>query len=206
MIRVLVSAESAVARAGLEAVLRSSPNIQVVGSARALEEAAAEIERLAPDVIVAEAGDVTPELSAAPAAAIVLLSRDPEPEWIREALRAGVRAVMPALASADEIVAAVEAAAAGLVVLDPHTMESLIGAPVAASRAFPGTEMQPLTSREIEVLRMIAEGLGNKTIAWKLGISEHTVKFHVGSIMSKLGASSRTEAVSIGIRRGLILL
>lgn len=205
MIRVLVSAESAVARAGLETVLRSSPNIEVVGSARALEDAAAEVERLSPDVIVAEVSDTMPEPSSAPAA-IVLLSRDPEPEWIREALRAGIRAVIPAQASADEIVAAVEAAAAGLVVLDARGLESLIGAPIVASRGFPGAEIQPLTSREIEVLRMIAEGLGNKTIAWKLGISEHTVKFHVGSIMSKIGASSRTEAVSIGIRRGLILL
>jgi DNA-binding NarL/FixJ family response regulator len=177
-----------------------------VGSARSIEEAAAEVERLSPDVIVAEVGSAMPELSAAPAAAIVLLSRDLEPEWIREALRAGVRAVLPAQASAEEIVAAVEAAAAGLVVLDPRDLETLIGTPVAASRAYTGTDTPPLTSREIEVLRMIAEGLGNKTIAWKLGISEHTVKFHAGSIMSKLGASSRTEAVSIGIRRGLILL
>jgi DNA-binding NarL/FixJ family response regulator len=177
-----------------------------VGSARALDEAAAGIEHLAPDVIVSEVSDATPELAAAPSAAIVLLSHDPQPEWIREALRAGIRAVMPAQAGGEEIIAAVEAAAAGLVVLDPRDLESLIGAPLAAPRGAPGTEAQPLTSREIEVLRMIAEGFGNKTIAWKLGISEHTVKFHVGSIMSKLGASSRTEAVSIGIRRGLILL
>jgi DNA-binding CsgD family transcriptional regulator len=65
---------------------------------------------------------------------------------------------------------------------------------------------QPLTPREIEVLGMLAEGLGNKTIARRLGISEHTVKFHVGSILAKLDASSRTEAVTLGARRGLIML
>jgi DNA-binding CsgD family transcriptional regulator len=65
---------------------------------------------------------------------------------------------------------------------------------------------QQLTPREIEVLGMLAEGLGNKTIARRLGISEHTVKFHVGSILAKLDASSRTEAVTLGARRGLIML
>jgi len=63
-----------------------------------------------------------------------------------------------------------------------------------------------LTSREIEVLGMLAEGLANKNIAWRLGISEHTVKFHITSIFTKLNASSRAEAVAIGMRRGLILL
>ena len=65
---------------------------------------------------------------------------------------------------------------------------------------------EALTPRELEVFAMLAEGAGNKAIAWKLGISEHTVKFHVASIMSKLSATSRTEAVAIGIRRGLIML
>ena len=64
----------------------------------------------------------------------------------------------------------------------------------------------PLTPRELEVLRMMAEGAANKTIAWKLGISEHTVKFHVASILVKLGAGTRTEAVTIGIRKGLVLI
>ena len=65
---------------------------------------------------------------------------------------------------------------------------------------------EPLTPREVQVLRMIADGLGNKQIAWQLGISEHTVKFHVTSIMAKLHASSRTEAVAAGIRHGLVLV
>jgi DNA-binding NarL/FixJ family response regulator len=63
-----------------------------------------------------------------------------------------------------------------------------------------------LTARELEVLRMMADGAANKAIAWKLGISEHTVKFHVASILQKLHAGSRTEAVTVGIRQGLVLL
>jgi DNA-binding NarL/FixJ family response regulator len=86
-------------------------------------------------------------------------------------------------------------------------METMLNASAPLAQrgvAEPGTE--PLTPREIEVLRMLAEGDANKAIAWKLGISEHTVKFHVSSIMSKLGAASRTEAAATGIRQGLVLL
>jgi len=80
------------------------------------------------------------------------------------------------------------------------------------SPILPGEESEPdpsdqtLTPREIEVLRMVAEGLGNKEIASRLGISDHTVKFHISSIFAKLGASSRTEAVTVGIRQGLIMV
>jgi DNA-binding NarL/FixJ family response regulator len=67
-------------------------------------------------------------------------------------------------------------------------------------------EAATLTARELEVLRMLAEGAANKTIAWKLEISEHTVKFHVAQILAKLNAGTRTEAVTVGIRKGLILV
>ena len=92
--------------------------------------------------------------------------------------------------------------------IDPRELETLLAAsrgsgaaPLAAA-----TENGKLTAREIEVLRMMAEGSANKAIAWKLGISEHTVKFHVASILGKLHAATRTEAVTIGIRKGLVLI
>ena len=96
---------------------------------------------------------------------------------------------------------AVAAAANGLAVLDPHDLEALLGTPMTVAADTP-----VLTPRELEVLRMLAEGEANKTIAWKLGISEHTAKFHVASILTKLDAGSRAEAVAIGIRKGMILL
>nr|WP_228035594.1 response regulator transcription factor [Oculatella sp. LEGE 06141] len=74
------------------------------------------------------------------------------------------------------------------------------------SRSLPASPSQVLTPREIEVLGMLAEGLGNKAIAKRLSISEHTVKFHISSIFTKFGVSSRTEAVMLGARQGLILL
>jgi DNA-binding NarL/FixJ family response regulator len=114
-----------------------------------------------------------------------------------------VRAILPADASASEILAAIEAAAAGLAVVDVRDLEGLLAASVPQAAEEGAT---PLTARELEVLRMLAEGAANKTIAWKLGISEHTVKFHVAQILGKLGAGTRTEAVTVGIRKGLILL
>jgi DNA-binding NarL/FixJ family response regulator len=98
---------------------------------------------------------------------------------------------------------AVEAAASGLVALDPRDLEVLLAGAAPAHRL---PETAALTAREIEVLRMMAEGTANKNIAWKLGISERTVKFHVASILGKLNASSRPEAVTTGIRKGLILI
>jgi DNA-binding NarL/FixJ family response regulator len=99
--------------------------------------------------------------------------------------------------------------AAGLVVLHPEALaDALAGRP--RREALPARAVadpaQPLTAREIEVLGMLAEGLGNKTIAVRLGISTHTAKFHVASILAKLGAGSRTEAVTVGMRRGLVVI
>ena len=89
-----------------------------------------------------------------------------------------------------------------MVVLDPN----LAAAVLPEIGRMPGRPMEELTPRELEVLRLLAEGLPNKTIAHRLDISEHTVKFHVNSILSKLGAHSRTEAVINATRLGLILL
>jgi DNA-binding NarL/FixJ family response regulator len=117
-------------------------------------------------------------------------------------------------ASVEEIVAAISAAAAGLVVIDAGVFDAALEAPVAANgmagTARGSAEAESLVSalspREIEVLRMMAEGLGNKEIAWRLKISEHTVKFHISSIFTKLDVSSRTEAVTLGVRLGMIPL
>jgi len=194
VIRLLIAAASAVVRAGLEALVASSPNISVVGSHADLSA----VDDVQPNVVLASIGlDEIP-----PAPAVVLLSDDPQLTWTQELLRSGVRAVLPSAASPAEILSAVEAAAAGLAVIDPQELESLLS---AGGRVHSAT-VQSLTPRELDVLRMMADGAANKTIAWKLNISEHTVKFHVASIMAKLGAGSRTEAVTTGIREGLILI
>ena len=200
MTRVLVLAPSPVARAGLESLLRGTGAIEVIGSVAIWVEYSGEN----PDVILAdwENGD---ELSleitdGVPEAVWVVMADDPGLSGVAEALRSGVRAVLPRHSGASQIVAAIEAAAAGFVVLQPGDLDGLLVNPQPASLA------EPLTPREVEVLGMLAEGQSNKSIAHRLGISEHTVKFHVTSIMGKLHAGSRTEAVTQGIRQGLIML
>jgi len=208
VIRLLIAAPSAIVRAGLESVGAHNSGIEVVG-ASSLAGLSAAIDRHQPDVVLAAVEahhDEPPEDLIAlanrdGAPAIVVMAPDLQSSWTGDALRSGIRAVLPGDLGPREIQAAVEAAAAGLVVLHPQDIPALV-----ADRPLPAAQSQMLTPREIQVLAMLAEGHGNKTIAWKLGISEHTAKFHVASILSKLNAGTRTEAVTLGIRRGLILI
>jgi len=197
--RLLIAAPSPVVRAGLEALVATNPSLELSGAFPDL----ASVEALRPDVVLAAwpPADLAPSASGH-SPAYVLLTGEAQPPWTAEAVRLGVRALLPRDASAEAILAAIEAAAAGLTVLAPADLEALLRAgpqaPVALETA--------LTPREMEVLRLMAEGTANKNIAWKLNISEHTVKFHVASIFAKLNAGTRTEAVTQGVRRGLILL
>lgn len=202
MIRLLIAAPSAVVRAGLEALAASSPGWQVVGSFPDLSAA----EDLHPDAVLAALPlEEIPPPADGRVLPLVLLTNDSQPVWTLEALHLGVRAMLQRDASPAEILAAVEAAANGMAVLDPHDLDALLSSAAPVPSQADG-ESPVLTARELEVLRMMAEGAANKIIAWKLGISEHTVKFHVASILARLGASSRTEAVTLGIRKGLVLL
>lgn len=216
MIRVAIAAADNIVRAGLESIVRASPSLAVVGSSSNLDTLAALIEDYSPDVVLIELGlhndePLSEKLLALgavspPAPAIVVLADDIHTDWTTEALRLGVRALLPRKATAEEIVPAVVAAATGLVVLHPDVFDLLLPVLPSTARTLPTSPVQALTPREIEVLGMLAEGLGNKAIARRLSISEHTVKFHVSSIFTKLNASSRTEAVTLGARQGLIML
>jgi NarL family two-component system response regulator YdfI len=212
VIRVLIGANSEVVRAGLASLLSADRMFQVVGTF-SLDTALTPFEDLQPDVVLldleappGESMSAAIESGGVPVtSALVILTEDSE-NMAAEVLTSGARAILPRDATPEEIVVALQAAAAGLVALHPDVLDSML------SRIRPGrqSELDPssqiLTPREIEVLRMIAEGLGNKEIASRLGISDHTVKFHISSIFGKLGASSRTEAVTVGIRQGLIMV
>ena len=205
MTRVLVAASSVVTRAGLEAILARDPALTVVGGGGPIMPLAEEVAEHDPDVVLVElASGADEDDGARPSPAVVVLMDERDPSNVVEALRAGVRALLPRDAGAAEIVAAVCAAAAGLVAVAHEWTEALLGAWSFGHGAENSAE--PLTRREVEVLRLIAEGLGNKQIAARLAISEHTVKFHVGSVFAKIRASTRAEAVMIGARRGLIVL
>lgn len=216
MIRVLVASASSVVRAGLEAMIDRSPALTLAGSAPGPESVAflQRIEELQPEVILVELdrrdeaawNELLMIAARLSSPAIVLLADDVQGAWAVEALRSGVRALISREAGPEEIGAAIEAAAAGLTALDPQIAESLLGSAAIVPRGDSQEEFEALTAREIEALAMIAEGLGNKSIAQRMGISEHTVKFHLSSIFAKLGVTSRTEAVKVGIRRGLIMV
>ena len=205
MIRTVVSASSELARAGLAAIVRGDARLALVGETTPADLARI-VDALDPDVVV-ETRDGLEGNSAVPSVALV---DDPRAIWESDGLafERGARAILGRDADAREIVAAIVAVAAGLIALAPL---AAAGAPAGLS---PGASsgdgrkatIDSLTAREIDVLGELARGVPNKTIAGRLGISEHTVKFHVASIFAKLGVASRTEAVTQGVRLGLIML
>jgi NarL family two-component system response regulator YdfI len=212
VIRVFIVAASSLARTGPQNLL-AERDVEVVGSAANFESLAALWPDVMADVVLIDASgeqletliDSLTASQIASEANVVILADHSEPRLIAEALQTGVRGVLPGDVSPDQLVAALESAAAGLIVVHPAEVNVLFPPANPASRAV-AELAEPLTARESEVLQMLASGLANKEIAARLLISEHTVKFHVASILGKLGAGSRTEAVAIGIRRGLVLL
>jgi DNA-binding NarL/FixJ family response regulator len=207
VIRVAVLAASAMGLARLEALLASRAGLTLVSGARGGSGAAVDA-----DVLVVDPGGRRPDAvvdALAPEARrppIVLLAGAAAPALSPRLLRAGVRAVLPQDASAVETVAAVEAAAAGLVVLHASAVATLGPRPSDGPRRAELRAGPALTARELEVLAMMAEGAGNRAIAGRLGISTHTVKFHIAAILDKLNARTRAEAVAIGMRLGLLLV
>jgi NarL family two-component system response regulator YdfI len=212
VIRVFIVAASPLARAGLENLL-AARDVHVVGSVATIDTLADVLADAAPDVLLIDSsgerfdaamGSVLASGLAADIS-VVVLGDGMTPAASADALRAGIRAALPGDISPDQLVAALQAAASGLFVLHPSHASEALPAGSAPARA-PDELAESLTRRELEVLQMLAAGLSNKEIAVRLNISDHTVKFHVASILGKLGAATRTEAVSLGIRRGLVLL
>jgi DNA-binding NarL/FixJ family response regulator len=207
-IHVLVIAASSDRRASLAALTVQSTH------ARATTLSAISLQRIveiSPDLLLIDVD--SPVVSTAmirmaedsPAGTgIIFLADNPESQWVSTAVRAGVNAILSREVTRDELRVAILAAESGLVLLHPTSANMLArSSPVQNDSA---EFVEALTSREQEVLRLVSEGLGNKEIGVRLNISEHTVKFHISSILGKLGAASRAEAVSQGIRRGLITI
>ena len=193
-VRVVVVSDDPLVRGGLAALLSEEADLVVTGQwpadapRDALDEAA--------DVAVWDA-----DLEFAPPGGLLVLAVLRDPRQAGSALAAGARGVVPRDVAGPRLAAAVRAVAEGLVVLDGVPAETLL-----RPRAEPDALPEGLTAREQEVLQLVAEGLSNKLIAARLGISEHTAKFHVNAILGKLGAQTRAEAVAQAARLGLLLL
>jgi NarL family two-component system response regulator YdfI len=204
-IRIAVAASSAVRRAGLESIVRSQPEFQLAGSFGAVASLVSFARNTELDVLVIDSDSIRNVLLEPTSdAAIVLLTEVRDARSISRLLRSGVRAVLSRESDPEEVLSAIYAAYDGLVLLSAATAETLAAVYSDQPLEFRAELSEQITSRETDVLRMLAEGFVNKDIAARLGISEHTVKFHISSILDKLGASTRTEAVTLGIRRGLI--
>ena len=210
-LRILL-ATSLAAAADLETSLRAHPDLEV--TVFSLSEAQLEnvVRGMEPDVLVLDAVEeangqnfdfLSPLAKLVP---VLALTASSSPTWIFRALQAGIRGILPPEVSGDELASAVRALASGLVVVSPEFSETMRPSLRETDSDELDSTTVSLTAREQQVLAMLAEGLLNKEIANRLRISEHTVKFHICSIMGKLGASSRTEAVTRGIRRRLIFL
>ncbi len=191
MIRVLLDLSSPALRAGLRALLSSDRTIRIINDSLDEDSAA--------DVVITSAAHVSftsHDPDSVSSAAILYLSENPLN--VRELTRsARTWGILPPESSAEELSAAVHALSQGLIVGTAALLFESESEPL---------EDGPLTERETEVLGLLSKGLANKQIAMELGISEHTVKFHVSSIYQKLGVSSRTEAVRAGLRGGWVTL
>ena len=186
-------------RSGFAFLVASDAEFSVVGELTSVTDA--RLAELSAEAVLWDVGpraalvDRSLSLELVPTLALV---RD-EPAAL-ELLRAGALGVLLRSADGERLLAALRAVASGVAVFEPRLFRGLIAARAAAA------DMLALTPREAEVLGLVAEGLSNKLIGERLKISEHTAKFHVNAILAKLGAETRTEAVVLAVRRGLLML
>jgi DNA-binding NarL/FixJ family response regulator len=209
MVRIVIVAPTLAVRAGLRALLAAEGKMEVIAEASRLSDLNPVPPEL--DVFVLAAGfemdELRQALSSGEAAGVLLLIEEGV-AGVQSLAQLPTRAwgVLPLDSSAEELQAAVNAINEGLIVGEKSIMEPLFRRLVYSEEVEADFNIEMLTDREAEVLQLLAQGLANKQIAAALGISEHTVKFHVSAIYGKLGAASRTEAVRIGVRRGWVTL
>jgi NarL family two-component system response regulator LiaR len=206
-IRVLLVDDHAVVRSGLGAVLMSRDDLSLVGEANNGEEAVRLCERLKPDVVLMDL--LMPGMDGVaatkairekcPNSRVIALTSFKEKEIVEGALKAGAMSYLLKNVSAEELVTAIRGAVAGQPRLSPEAAQVLI-----QEVREPTTKVYDLTEREKEILAQMVEGLPNAAIAKKLVVSNSTVKFHVSNILSKLGVTSRTEAVALALKHHLV--
>jgi DNA-binding NarL/FixJ family response regulator len=212
--RVAIVAATRSVRAQLESAVGRSASHTVSATATSLDAIARDTGLASSEVLLLH-GSATDfgarELEPLPPIPIIALLRDGTGGAGARLLGTGIRGILPDDSTPEEIAAAIEAVVAGLVVLPPEQIGDLVGqrSPLPRDPARPrlGTSRPAsLTPREHEILGMLADGLPNKVIASRLGISDHTVKTHLEAVFDKLGASTRAEAVARAVRAGLLLL
>jgi DNA-binding NarL/FixJ family response regulator len=209
-IRILIADDHPIVREGLSAVLETQPDFEIVGAAASGAQAVAQAAELRPDIILLDLE--LPELDGVaalrairasnPAAKALIFTAFDTDERILSAVQAGAQGYLLKGAPREDLFQAIRVIYGGGSLLQPVVAARLLRQVSATPPAVP----EPLTEREMEVLRLLAKGRQNKEIASDLVISERTVKFHVSAILAKLGVGNRTEAVSKASQLGLIEL
>ncbi len=213
-IRVLLADDHAVVRQGIRRFLEEADDIEVVAEAGDGREALEKVREHRPDVAVLDIR--MPEMTGVEATrrikerftevrVLILTAYDDDP-YIFALLRAGADGYVLKTASGDELIQAVRAVYRGQSALSPEVATKVVQQTVTGKPATAAEQVEPLTPRELDVLRLAARGLTNRAIGHELGISHRTVQGYLASIYSKLGVSSRTEAVTEAIRRGWIVI
>jgi NarL family two-component system response regulator LiaR len=206
-IKVLLVDDHAVVRSGLGAVLLSYDGMKLVGEASNGQEAVTLCEKFQPDVVLMDLMMPVMDGVAATAAIhknwpkinIIALTSFKEKEMVEGALKAGAISYLLKNVSAAELVTAIRGAVSGQSRLSPEAAQVLI-----QDLKAPAAPVYDLTDREKEILVLMVEGLANTAIAERLVVSQSTVKFHVSNILSKLGVTSRTEAVALALKHNLV--
>ncbi|WP_026370868.1 response regulator [Kallotenue papyrolyticum] len=210
-VRIVLVDDHAMLRDGVRMVLEAQPGFEVVGTADNGYDAIQLIAELRPDIAILDVAmpglnglQATREIrNVSPETQVVILSMHEGEEYLREALRAGAAGYVLKRAAAKELVGAIQAVQRGASYLDPALTRTLISDYVRqVERADEAPDS--LTERELEVLKLVAEGMTNRQIALKLNISIKTVQTHRANLMDKLNLHDRTEVVRYAIRRGLI--
>lgn len=203
--RVLIVEDQRIVREGIVALLEDEEQIEIVGEAANGREAIALYASLRPDVVLmdlqmpeVDGPEATRQICAAdPQARVLVLTTYATDEFIFTALKAGACGYLLKDTSADQLVAAIKAVQRGETQLSPQIAARLVH---GVSQGRP----EPLSSREVEVLRLVADGQNNTMIADALSITPRTVKAHVQNILGKLGANNRAEAVRLALQQGII--
>jgi len=210
MIRILIADDHPVVRDGLTAILSTQPDFQVVAEAADGSELVARASTLKPDVVLTDlempgvdgVEAIHQIHTTLPSVRVIVLTAFDTDDRIISAIQAGAQGYLLKGAPRGEIFNAVRVVSAGGSLLHPLVTTRLL----EHIRAPEEPPIEPLTEREMDVLRLVAQGRTNREIAQSLTITERTVKFHVSTILGKLGVTNRTEAVSIAVQRGLISL
>ena len=213
-IRVVLADDHTLVRQGIRQFLESDASIEVVGEAAGGEEAIAQVERHRPDMILLDIQmpgmtgvEATREISARfPEVKVLILTAHDDDAYVFALLRAGASGYLLKTADIDDVLRAVRAVRRGETVLSPEVTDKVLrqlrtGRPEAAQ-----AQIEPLSNRELEILRLAAQGMTNKTIGATLALSDRTIQGHLAHIYDKLGVAGRTEAVTEALKKGWIVL